>query len=356
MANPVRLPLALMAVVFLAGVAEAEIIEFRQVGNKTIECMHSGLMSDLNDCGFRSDWYAYVFVGSISAVTPADKDESIIQIMPEEIFFSGAPTTPLTVITSQGACLPTLAVGDHWLFYLRKQDGKPIVLGYYGNDSRPVSEAKNEIETLRQLKANSALGIVRGSVERGRFGDREAVPGAQVTATKKSDRSQSFAATDSDGHFQFAPLSPGTYKLTMDPLGSFRPDDDSVDVKPGSCWDITMSKSPHAQISGHLRYPDGAPAVGVPVLIIDADGSGYNRRESDEHGHFSSESIVCWKIPGSGSATGCASVADQQLRGRCEIPSGALYYPWMHDRSDALVIELSEDEKRKNIDFTIPKK
>jgi hypothetical protein len=355
MANPVRLPLAVMAAVFLARVADAEIIEFRQVGNKTIECMHSGLMSDLNDCGFRSDWYAYVFVGSISAVTPADKDESIIQIMPEEIF-SGAPTTPLTVITSQGACLPTLAVGDHWLFYLRKENGKPIVLDYYGNDSRPVSESTREIETLRQLKANGSLGIVRGNVERGRFGDREAVPGAQVTATKKSDRSQSFTATDSDGHFQFAPLSPGTYKLTVAPVGSFRPDDDSVDVKPGSCWDVTMSKSPHAQISGRLRYPDGSPAAGVPVLLIDADGSGYNTRESDEHGHFSSESMSAGKYLVAVRPPGAPPSQISSCGGRCEIPAGALYYPWMHDRSDALVIELSEDEKRKNIDFTVPKK
>jgi len=42
--------------------------------------------------------------------------------------------------------------------------------------------------------------------------------------------------------------------------------------------------------------------------------------------------------------------------GACDIPPGALYYPWMHGRSDALVIELSDDEKRNNIDFTIPKK
>lgn len=43
-------------------------------------------MSDLNDCGFRSDWYAYIFVGSISAVVPADEDEKKVQITPEEVF------------------------------------------------------------------------------------------------------------------------------------------------------------------------------------------------------------------------------------------------------------------------------
>jgi hypothetical protein len=39
------------------------------------------------------------------------------------------------------------------------------------------------------------------------------------------------------------------------------------------------------------------------------------------------------------------------LAPRGEVPTGALYYPWMHDRSDVHVIELSEDEKRNNIDL-----
>ena len=355
MARSIWLGIPALTVVISVISADAQIIDLREVGGKRIECMHSGLMSDLNDCGFRSDSYAYVFVGSISTIKPTDGDESIIQVMPQEIFY-GDPPTPLTVLTSQGACLPTLAVGDRWLFYLRKENGKPIVLDYYGNDSHPVDGAQEEIETLRQLRAMGNFGILRGSVERGRFGERKAIPGAQVVASRKSDKATFFAATDASGHFEFAPLEPGTYKLTVDPIGSFRPDDGAVDLKSGSCWNVTMSKSPHGRISGHVRHSDGSPAPGASVLIIDADGSGFNTIESDEHGSFVSDGMTSgkylvainspdaprWKISGCG--------------GVCDIPPGALYYPWMHDRSDALVIELSEDEKRNNIDFTIPNK
>jgi hypothetical protein len=106
--------------VFLSclGGAAAVIVETKKVGDKTIMCMHSGLMSDLNDCGVRSDWYTYVFVGSISAITPIKDDEKEIQIIPEEIF-SGEPSKPLIVRTSQGACLRELSVGDHWLCDLK---------------------------------------------------------------------------------------------------------------------------------------------------------------------------------------------------------------------------------------------
>jgi len=36
-------------------------------------CIPAGLMGDLKDCGFRSDWYAYVFVASIFDIAPAIK-------------------------------------------------------------------------------------------------------------------------------------------------------------------------------------------------------------------------------------------------------------------------------------------
>jgi len=353
MANSVRLT---TAVLILSGVsADAQLVELRKVGDKTITCLHSGLMSDLNDCGVRSNWYSYVFVGSISGIKPAGNDEEILQITPEEIFY-GNPSTPMTVLTSQGACLPTLAVGDRWLFYLRKESGKPIVLDYYGNDSRPVSDAHEEIETLRELKTIGDFGIVRGTVERRLKEDWEVVPAAQVIASRKSPESvRFFSATDANGHFEFSPLPPGSYKLTVDPIGSFRPDDSSVDVKGGSCWNVTMSRSPHAQISGHLKHPDGSLAVHVPVRIIDADGSGFNTIESDAHGYFHSDGMTAGKYLVAINSPGAPRWENSACGGVCEFPAGALYYPWMHDRSEALVIDLSEDEKRNNIDFTIPR-
>ena len=355
MARSIWLGIAVLTVVVSGISADAQIIDLREVGGKRIECMHSGLMSDLNDCGFRSDWYAYVFVGSISAIKPTDGDESVIQVVPQEIFY-GDPPTPLRLLTSQGACLPTLAVGDRWLFYLRKENGKPIVLDYYGNDSRPVDSAQEEIETLRQLKVIGNFGILRGTVERGRLGERKTVPGAQVLASRKSDKAHFFAATDATGHFEFAPLEPGTYKLTVDKIGSFRPDDSAVDVKSGSCWNVTMSRSPHGRISGHVRHSDGSPVPGTPVLIIDADGSGFNTIESDEYGSFVSDGMTSGKYVVAVNSPDAPRWKISACGGVCDIPPGALYYPWMHDRSDALVIELSEDEKRNNIDFMIPNK
>jgi hypothetical protein len=350
LAKSIRLALALLTIVLSGLSAAAQIIELRKVGDKTIGCTRSGLQSALKDCGVRSNWYSYVFVGSISATNPADNDETMLQLTPEEIFY-GDPSTPLLVITSQGLCLPTLAVGDRWLFYLRKENGKPIVLDY-GSDSRPVEKAQQEIETLRQLKTFGDFGLLRGSVRRGNFGQSKVVPGAVVVASSKSDNTQFFATTDSNGHFEFAPLSPGAYKLTVDPIGSLRFDDSSVDMKRGSCWDLAMLKYPHAQISGHVRHSDGSPVSEVPVLIINADGSVLSTLRADANGYFRSNGMIAGKYLVAINSPGAPI---SFCAGACEIPPTALYYPLMQDRSGALAIELHEDEERNDIDFTIPK-
>jgi len=140
------------------GTAAAQFVEFRADG---LKCMHSGLSSGLKNCDV-PNWYAYAFVGSISAVTPVENGESEIRVTPAEVFH-GAPGTSLTVRTSQGGCLPKLVVGDRWLFFLR--DAKPLVLDYYGNDSRPVADVQEKIETLRRLQNIGDLGVLRGHVQ-----------------------------------------------------------------------------------------------------------------------------------------------------------------------------------------------
>jgi hypothetical protein len=258
------------------------------------------------------------------------------------------------VLTSQGACLPTLTVGDRWLFFLRGDSNKPIILDYYGNISRPVARVQEQIETLRRLKTIGDFGIVRGSVERGpSLSDKKVVPGAHVVVSRKADSAQYFTTTNGNGYFEFEPLPPGKYDLTVDAIGSFHPDDDRVEVTRGSCWDLTISRSPHAHIGGHLRHSDGSPLADATIIIIDEDG--YNTEKSDSNGYFHSDGMrpgkylvginlpdaPAWKYGSCGGAG-------------CEAPPIYLYYPGMHNRSDALVINLADDEKRDNIDFAIP--
>jgi hypothetical protein len=232
----------LIVVVSCLGAAAAQVFTPKKVGGETVMCMRTGLISDLNDCGFHSDWYAYVFVGSISAITPAGNNEQNIQITPEEVFH-GEPLTPLTVMTSQGACLPEMVVGDRWLFSLRKKTGEPIVLDYFANDSRPVADALEQIETLRRLENIGDRAIVHGHVVRTWTIDEKAVAGAHVVARRASDHLRFTTTTGADARYEFQPLPPGEYELNLDDRnGSFRPHKRKIDVGRGACWDLTLSQ------------------------------------------------------------------------------------------------------------------
>ena len=334
----------------------AQIIEERRVGDKTITCIRTGLVSGYNDCDVRSDWYSYVFVGLISEVTPVENDEKEIQLVPEEVFL-GTPSNPLSVLTLQGDCMREIKVGDRWLFYLRKVEGKPIVLDYYGNDSLPVADAQSQIATLRRLKTIGNLGILRGKVVRGELFSVKVIPNAKITATRQSDGNKFFCVTDPDGRYEFPPLSPGEYKITTQPVNSYQPDDSEVDLKSGSCRDITIDRSPHAKIGGRVRHSDGTPAANVALVLARSDNSWYTTTQTDADGHFVFDSeepgeyVLGLNFPanpawfdGGGGGAGV------------RIPPASMFYPGVANRSRAKIIRLATDEKLERLDFSIPSK
>jgi Carboxypeptidase regulatory-like domain len=348
-----RILVVLILIFYRSGGAAAQIIEERRVGDKTITCMHTGLSN--SDCGMRTDWYAYTFVGSISTISSIEDDEKKIQIVPEEIFH-GNPPSPLTVFTSDAACLPRLAVGDRWLFFLRKEKGKPIVLDYYGNDSLPVADGKEQIETLRRLKNIGNFGIVRGYVLRNQQG--QGISNATVVAHRMPDDLKVYAITDTNGRYEFQPLPTGKYKFTVDPIGSFRldesQDDDGFEVTRGSCWQEVLAHSPHVELGGHVRRFDGSPMPSVDILIISEDNS-WSTSKTNEQGYFNIEwlqpgaYVVGLNLPSAPAwkSRGCAGSA-------CKAPPASLYYSGVQDRSSALAVKLVDGEKRGDIDFTVP--
>jgi len=332
------------------GIAKAPIVSIRKVGDKTVKCLHTGLVSSRRDCGGNTDWYTYVFVGSISAMTPADKDEKRLQLHPEEIFH-GAPSASVIVYTSQAPCLPKLSVGDRWLFYLRKETNKPIILDYFANDSLPVAEAGQQIKTLRRLETIGDRGIVRGNVIRGKGSQWKPVGDARVVAHRAAGNLRFVTTTDSTGHFEFALLPPGTYKISVHPVGSFRPDDVSLDVSRGSCWDVGLTQEPHAEIEGYVRYPDGSPAVGAQALLISVDGSWWSTSQVAANGYFSYDALDAGRYV-IGVRLMHPPSPDASSSG--PPPPASLYYPGVPSRSAAVAISLRTDERRDNIDFTVP--
>jgi hypothetical protein len=352
-----RILAALALVLFWRVVGEAQIIILKKVGDREVACRHSGLTSSFKDCGVRDNWYAYVFVGQISAVTPVENYEKEIQVVPEDIFL-GEPATPLKVKTSQADCMPEFKVGDRWLFYLREQKGQPIVLDYYANDSLPLSDAQERVETLRRLKEIGDFALLRGKVVRGpdvEF-NPEVIPDAQVTASGRFSHDQFVCRTGKDGRYAFPPLPPGYYAITVQPIGSYQPDDSRIVLRSGTCRDLTLGRSPHGQIGGRVSHFDGTPVRNVDVVLMTADNSSFQTTQTDENGRYTfysetaGEYVIGLNFPpspdwinGGGAGPGV------------KIAPASLFYPGVSNRSSARVIRLATDEKRDDLDFVVPK-
>jgi hypothetical protein len=348
---------ALGALLTCVSITSAQMIEVRQINGKSVWCSHSGSFSD-GDCAGKPDWYAYVFVGSISSIAPADNDEKELQIVPEEVFH-GNPGSPLTVLTSQGLCFPKMQVGDRWLFFLRKQEGKPIVLDYYGNDSRPVADAPRQIDVLRRLRTVGDSGIIRGRVVQ-QYSEKEApVPQASIKAQLQSDGRQFVATSDADGYYEFQPLPPGRYNFSVDPIQGLRFDDGapgSWPVHPGSCWDLNIVSFPHAQLGGHVRRVNGSPVSRAEVIIRRVnDDSRLTTAYTDNDGHYSvnhlqpGDYVVGMNLPRKPASHDAKPTAIGVL-----IPSASLYYRDAPNISAAMTIQLADGDKRDNIDFVLP--
>ena len=183
------------------------------------------------------------------------------------------------------------------------------------------------------------------------------VPNAKVTATRESDGSQSYCVTGPDGRYEFPPLPPGHYKLTVQRVGSYQPDDSGVELESGACRDVTLDRSPHGMIGGVVRRADGTPAANMALVLARADSSWYQTTQTDEGGHYAFDSqepgkyVLGLNYPansewfeGSGGGDGV------------RIPPASTFYPGVQSRSAAKIIRLATDEKLDHFDFTIPSK
>ena len=190
---------------------------------------------------------------------------------------------------------------------------------------------------------------------RGELFSAEVVPNAQITTTRQSDGNQSFCVTGTDGRYEFPPLPPGKYKITVRPVGSYQPDDSEIDLISGTCRDITLYRSPHAQVGGHVKRPDGTPVANVALVLIRSDNSSYLTTQTDRDGYFVFDSqqpgeyVLGLNFPtspdwfdGGGAGAGV------------RIPPASMFYPGVANRSRAQVIRLTTDQKLEDLDFVVP--
>lgn len=311
--------------------------------------MRSGLSSDLMECDAKPDWYTYVFVGQILSVRVSSNGEHAVRVVPEEVFL-GHPGSLLHVMTSQGDCLPKLSTGARWLFYLRLPEKGPIVLDYYGNDSLPVTAARDQIETLRRLKTMNASGLIKGRIDL-----RAGLQGLHVTATDNRNQARFQTTVHQDGGFEFPPLMPGQYTLSVTDPPADHIDNAEVDLKAGACLDQTLSRHSHGEIGGRISKADHSAARNVDVVLLNADATGYITTQTDENGRYHFDGLESGRFIVGVNSPSRKSWFNGSGGGKgIQLPPASLFYPEARDRSRAATINLHVDQRLDDLDIVLP--
>src|SRR5688572_15187328 len=166
------------------------------------------------------------------------------------------------------------------------------------------------ITFLAVLQTASAQQPTKASIEGVvmRAGTQDPISGAHVTLTRNSPASDSFilpsVTTNNLGHFVFANLDPGAYRLTIASNG-FVKQEYGQRMFPGqgmvlslragdSMKDLAVHLSPAGNLSGHIRDALGNPTVDVPVQLFRsgyrADGTkglqSLGGTKSDDRGEY----------------------------------------------------------------------
>ena len=322
-------------------------------------------------CG--TQHYTRVFTGTVRSAVDVSETETRLELIPDEVFLGDM--NELTATVNQ-ACLPenepAIKAGEKWLFYVRPRrywdvetrlvntDGLEIA---WGSPSKPVSEAEDDIATLRHLAGLTDKGILTGNVVRiGATVDTlnpTAVPNHRVVATSVQSSTAYTAFTNVSGHFELE-LPPGSYDVTTSTKQGLREAEPFVPnpidlengfrgnarVRPRGCTAMAFRLLVDGKLGGRVTTADGRPASFTMVAIVPispvrpqftivADENGYFEVSGRQPGQY---------VVGVGLLAPLKS-AEWQSR---------VYYPGVRTREEAKVIELGDGEWRTDINFTLP--
>lgn len=339
---------------------KAQIIFQEEVNGKTIYCSMSGLFSTVGDCGIQSDFYRYIFIGTISSITNTKKDEKLLKLEVDEVF-AGEPAKVVTALTNQALCGPELQIGDKWLFSLYERDGQ-LIADVFANENAPVQNKAARIELFRKLKSLNNAGILRGSVISNSFhNDSEDIPlsNVQLTVTNLTDGHAFHTRTDAAGKYEFPELPAGEYTFTGLTAQHQKLDNSSITIKPGSCRTEVLDSDARSFIHGYVNDLNAKPVAEAKLALIYLKENGsfdmFRTTVTDKNGYYSFTNLSPGKyLLAVNPPDAPEFVKTNEGNVTLEITSALLYYPSARDRAEAMVLQVKSDKFFENMNFTIP--
>lgn len=218
----------------------------------------------------------------------------------------------------------------------------------------PLEAAGEDLAFLRSLASRGPEGRISGyvstqSVHRwDKYEGKGAIAGAPVWL--ESDHGKIGTVTNGRGEYQFEPLFPGGYRLSVDLPGKLRGGEPrNVTVPPQACVTEVIIAKEKGSISGVLHDAEGRPLEWAKVELVRAsDGKRAGFEFTDRKGRYRVEEIP----PGEYLVGVHVSYAPQ--------PSGPFYAPWkrsyfpgVSDAAAATVISVKTAESITGVDWVM---
>lgn len=232
--------------------------------------------------------------------------------------------------------------------------------------------AADDLRFLRGLpdtaEGNRVSGVIRLEEDDLTIGAFRSQGLAGVRVRAQSDAGEVEATTDSEGVYEFRHLTPGSYKLTIDPpdktklgypvvYGRVASGDAKSGDKAGVRLEVTETSgngidftlAPDTRIAGRVLGPDGAAMADVCLRLEPVQGRfPYNSSPSgcsNSDGEYSIERIP----PGA-----YRLVANRGGVPSASEPFGRLYYPGTSEQEKAGVLDVAGGQHLEGIDLRVP--
>jgi len=294
-------------------------------------------------------------------MTAISNTEKLLVLAPDEIFV-GEPAEQVIARVDESCPsqdLQAIQTGDRWLFFLagyglRLADGTPTeVIVRYGDRSKPLFEAQDDIETLRRLPYLTDSAIITGKVLR--IGptidklDPTPLRNYRIVAKAASTEREYTAITNVSGNYRFE-VPTDSYEVTANTDRGFRESEDhfyrsSTHIADGACLEVDFTLLTNGKLAGRVTTAEGQPAKSVKVAIIRISPLGAPFTvNTDNRGHFEMTGRQPGKyMIGVGLL---APFASGEWKSR-------VYYPGVRRKQQAMLIDLAEGEWRTDINFKL---
>lgn len=315
---------------------------------------------------------SFVFVGTPIAVrtvertATGDRDDDYwaprtFKFAIETAFLgSTQPQADVSTGLGGGDCGYDFKIGKRYVVYAYKSGKTGRLVTSICSRTNPIENANGDIEFLRSLESRQPGVTISGEVKRMRQnvanGDSVYVgPQQDFGLIIESDSGRKEVRTDAEGRYSLTGLSPGKFKVTLllpDELFTYKAEQE-ITVADRGCATVNYSVVDNGRLSGRVLDPNGQPAPGVMLALMDKDRSDPKANwgklvRADKDGQFNFSAVPAGEYLLAVNLSRYPEPND---------PTNAYprtYYPGVTDPSKAEIITLAAGENLRELNLQLP--